>query len=224
MKLEEKKALIAEERRIWEKEKHEIMDLVNIDSEVIALNVGGTHHMMTERDVLRHVPGSTLEKMFNGMHELKKVGDEVFLDRDGRTFQHLVNYLRNKRDTWPEFTDPNDEVHFFKELDWWKIPPKEHHARRTTVMSAPGKSLQPPKIPEPVKESLYSYKTEAPPKRMQSPPSSRIQPQHSHPDPFNDARSDDSHGVALKAAKEKWNELGPLRLEDIMRNSEEPID
>lgn len=36
--------------------------------------------------------------------------------------------------------------------------------------------------------------------------------------------SDDSHGVALKAAKDKWNELGPLRLEDIMRNSGEPID
>jgi hypothetical protein len=30
--------------------------------------------------------------------------------------------------------------------------------------------------------------------------------------------------VALKAAKEKWNELGPLRLEDIVKNSVEPID
>ena len=36
--------------------------------------------------------------------------------------------------------------------------------------------------------------------------------------------SDDSHGVALKAAKDKWNELGPLRLEDIMRNSNDNID
>jgi len=30
--------------------------------------------------------------------------------------------------------------------------------------------------------------------------------------------------VALRAAKEKWNELGPLRLEDIVANSQEPID
>ena len=44
------------------------------------------------------------------------------------------------------------------------------------------------------------------------------------PDAFHDGRSEDSHGVALKAAKDKWNELGPLRLEDIMRNSKEPID
>jgi hypothetical protein len=31
--------------------------------------------MMTERDVLRLVPGSTLEKMFSGLHELKKIDD-----------------------------------------------------------------------------------------------------------------------------------------------------
>lgn len=30
---------------------------------------------------------------------------------------------------------------------------------------------------------------------------------------------DETHGVALKAAKDKWNELGPLRLDDIMANS-----
>jgi hypothetical protein len=28
----------------------------------------------------------------------------------------------------------------------------------------------------------------------------------------------------LLAAKEKWNELGPLRFEDIIANSKEPID
>ena len=30
--------------------------------------------------------------------------------------------------------------------------------------------------------------------------------------------------VVLRAAKEKWNELGPLRLEDIVANSTEFID
>ena len=160
IKLEEKKALIVEERKIWEKEKHEIQDLVNLESEVVALNVGGTHHLMTERDVLRAVPGSTLEKMFNGMHELKKINDEVFLDRDGNTFNHLINYLRNKREVFPEFTDPNEEVHFFKELDWWKIPTKQHVSRRTTT----NQSLQPRNIPESVKETLY--KSEAQPISM----------------------------------------------------------
>jgi hypothetical protein len=36
--------------------------------------------------------------------------------------------------------------------------------------------------------------------------------------------SEDSHGVALKAAKDKWNELGPLRLEEIVKNAKEPIE
>jgi hypothetical protein len=37
-------------------------------------------------------------------------------------------------------------------------------------------------------------------------------------------QSDEQHGVALKAAKDKWNELGPLRLDDIMANSQIQID
>ena len=35
---------------------------------------------------------------------------------------------------------------------------------------------------------------------------------------------DDQPGAALKAVKEKWSELGPLKLEDIIANSGEPID
>ena len=73
------------------------------ESEVVALNIGGTHHLMTERDVLRLVPGSLLHKMFSGMHECKKIGDEVFLDRDGKTFLNLVKYLRNNMTVFPEF-------------------------------------------------------------------------------------------------------------------------
>jgi hypothetical protein len=59
--------------------------------------------------------------MFNGMHELKKIDDEVFLDRDGKTFLNVVNYLRNDRQVFPESGDKNDELQVFKELDFWKI-------------------------------------------------------------------------------------------------------
>jgi hypothetical protein len=31
-------------------------------------------------------------------------------------------------------------------------------------------------------------------------------------------------GVALRAVKDKWTELGPLKLEDIIQNSSEAID
>jgi len=132
MKLNQKNEMILIERKQWESQKDEIKDLVKMDSEVIALNVGGTHHLMTERDVLTLCKDSILEKMFNGMHELKKIEGEVFLDRDGKTFLNLVNYLRNDREVFPDFMDRNDEIHFFKELDFWKIPTKYHHAMSKT--------------------------------------------------------------------------------------------
>lgn len=74
-KLLQKQQQIQAERDQFEKDKKDIADLVKLDSEVIPINVGGTHHMMTERDVLRLVPGSTLEKMFSGLHELKKIDE-----------------------------------------------------------------------------------------------------------------------------------------------------
>jgi hypothetical protein len=41
---------------------------------------------------------------------------------------------------------------------------------------------------------------------------------------LGDSGAEESQGVALKAAKDKWNELGPLRLDDIVANSKTPID
>lgn len=60
--------------------------------------------------------------MFSDMHELKMINDEVFLDRDGITFETLVNYLRNDRKVFPEFNDKKTEKNFFKELHFWGIP------------------------------------------------------------------------------------------------------
>ena len=145
-KLNEKNDLIMIERMKWEAEKDEIKGMIDLDSEVVALNVGGTHHLLTERDVLRLCPGSILEKMFNGMHELKKINEEVFLDRDGKTFLNMVNYLRNDREVYPDFMDRNDEVQFMKELDFWKVPQK--YQNNSAKKSYKGPSLAP--IPAPV--------------------------------------------------------------------------
>lgn len=55
------------------------------------------------------------------MHALKKVNDEVFMDRDGKTFETLVNYLRNDRKVFPEFDNKNEENMFHKEVNYWGI-------------------------------------------------------------------------------------------------------
>jgi len=65
--------------------------------------------------------------MFNDMHELKKTDEAVFIDRDGKTFEFLVNYLRNDRRVFPDFADKNEETMFIKELHFWGI---DTHNRR----------------------------------------------------------------------------------------------
>ena len=113
------------ERQLWEDEKALIRSKVAYDSDVVNINVGGTMHLQTEKEVLQSVPGSTLQKLFSDMHELKIIDDEVFLDRDGKTFEALVNYLRNDRKVFPEFADKNMENNFYKELHYWGID-REH--------------------------------------------------------------------------------------------------
>jgi hypothetical protein len=63
---------------------------------MIELNVGGTHDITAKRSVLCKVATSDLSDMFSGRHELKKDDKgKVFLDRDGKTFEHIISYLRN---------------------------------------------------------------------------------------------------------------------------------
>ena len=88
-------------------EKELIRSKVKPGSEILSLNVGGTHHFQIEREVLRSVPGSTLAKMFSDMHELKETEGEIFVDRDGKIFELLANYLRNERQVYPDFSDVN---------------------------------------------------------------------------------------------------------------------
>ena len=107
-KLKSKLDRILEEKRLWEDEKRMLKNKNGFESDILQLNVGGTHKLMVSTKVLQSVQGSQLQKMFGGMHELKKVDDCVFLDRDGGTFQTLVNYLRNDRKVYPEFDNVND--------------------------------------------------------------------------------------------------------------------
>jgi hypothetical protein len=77
--------------------------VTNPDGEVVDLNIGGTHQMMSSLDVLTRDKGSDLEKLFSGEHKHKIIDGKVFLDRDGETFKSLLNYLRNGMDVYPEF-------------------------------------------------------------------------------------------------------------------------
>jgi len=41
------------------------------------------------------LPGSSLEAMFSGRHELNKLDGKIYLDRDPKIFSYLISYLKN---------------------------------------------------------------------------------------------------------------------------------
>ena len=85
------------------------------------MNIGGTEKIMTSRKVLCEgaAKGSKLAELFSlGADELKlnTVADKIFIDRDGKTFAVMVNYLRNDCMVQPRFESEYDESLFKAEL------------------------------------------------------------------------------------------------------------
>lgn len=120
-KLKQRLDKILDEKKAWESEKRMLLTKNGFDQELVNLNVGGTHKVTVSQKVLQLVKNSQLAKMFSGMHELKKVDDAYFIDRDGATFLQLINFLRNDRKIYPEFETANDQKQFSEELIFWGI-------------------------------------------------------------------------------------------------------
>ena len=73
---------------------------------------------------MTQVEGSILAKYFSDMHELKVNEEgEVFLDRDPKTFEMLINYLRSDCRIFPAFETKNEQNMFINELFHWGIDP-----------------------------------------------------------------------------------------------------
>ena len=147
---------------------------------------------MAERDILQSCKGSVLDKMFNGLQELKIIDNEVFLDRDGKTFSHLVNYLRNDRELMPEFYDQNEEKQFYKELEFWKVPLK---------YGKPPQFEQSQSYPKVVNITQMSAT-----KLQNSPRQSKLF------EDYNRVGNQKSLNETNSPAKEKWMELGPFHV------------
>eukprot|EP00826_Nyctotherus_ovalis_P033788 TRINITY_DN2753_c0_g1_i12.p1 TRINITY_DN2753_c0_g1~~TRINITY_DN2753_c0_g1_i12.p1 ORF type:complete len:440 (+),score=110.94 TRINITY_DN2753_c0_g1_i12:160-1479(+) len=116
--LAEEKQNQAAEREKWEENRRKAAKLFGQD--VIELNVGGTHKLVTTKATLCKAQGSTLAAMFNGKHKLKLHKGQVFIDRDGDTFSKVLSYLRN--DKVPLLKDELEKALFREELNYWAIP------------------------------------------------------------------------------------------------------
>ena len=73
----------------------------------VKLNVGG-HHFTTSLQTLTKDPNSRLAAMFSGEHDENST---IFLERDGKHFRFILNYLRNGELVLP------DDAKFVKELE-----------------------------------------------------------------------------------------------------------
>lgn len=84
------------------------------------LNVGGNLKEVS-RELLTTVSDSLLKKTFSGKHNLKSVNGAVFLDRDPKIFDMVLNYLRYDTHYIPK--NVNEEVKrlFDMEIQFWGI-------------------------------------------------------------------------------------------------------
>jgi hypothetical protein len=66
------------------------------DENIIDLNVGG-YKFTTSRETLCRVPGSLFEALLSGRHDFPARQNQdgaYFIDRDGKHFHHILNFLR----------------------------------------------------------------------------------------------------------------------------------
>ena len=80
---------IQDKKRQWEIE-HFKSDKA---SEIIELNIGGTHRVATSRSTLTKYCNSLLASLFRSDIKLTKYKGSYFIDRDGVAFTSMITYL-----------------------------------------------------------------------------------------------------------------------------------
>ncbi|ESQ42955.1 hypothetical protein EUTSA_v10014237mg [Eutrema salsugineum] len=89
-------------------------------SSMVRLNIGGKKFCTTIDTLTNREPDSMLAAMFSGRHAMcqeSKTG-YVFIDRDGKHFRHILNWLRDGTD--PTLSDP-DCSELLREADYYQL-------------------------------------------------------------------------------------------------------
>ena len=99
-----------------------MVELNKIESEVINLNIGGSK-FTTSLQTLRSDPSSMLGVMFSGRYPITKQNDgSIFIDRDGRHFHTILNYLRGTISSMKQLPDDRLTLSdLFNEVDYYQI-------------------------------------------------------------------------------------------------------
>jgi hypothetical protein len=118
--------IIKKEKEIWENQKELIQKISFKDEDIIQLNVGGKLFTTYHQTLCKKINGeeNMLTAMFSGRFEMKKDPEgRFFIDRDGRHFVYILNYLRDEGDEL-EFIFPENPLilkELKKEFNYYQI-------------------------------------------------------------------------------------------------------
>ena len=109
---------------------------------VLKLNVGGTE-FTTSIQTLTKDTGSTLHAMFSGRFETKPTEDgSYFIDREGKNFGYILNYLRTGRFILPPDAGELLREELLEEAEFYQIRGIVEELRSVTVQTCLLKILQ----------------------------------------------------------------------------------
>ena len=69
---------------------------------------------------MTQIQNSSLEAMFSGRHDVKKVNGKIFVDRDPEVFKLLIQYLRNGCQRI-ELESPYQNKMLDAEIEYWDV-------------------------------------------------------------------------------------------------------
>lgn len=110
-------------------------------SSKIKLNVGGKIYKTT-LDTLRKDPDSMLNAMFSGKFELKADEEDgaYFIDRDGKLFRYILNYLRDGDLLYPE--DQTAKEQLLKEAKFYQVQGIINHLEEALSFGIPSSIIK----------------------------------------------------------------------------------
>lgn len=152
--LEEARQQLQEDRRAFEEECRRVQNVLS-DVEQVTLNVGG-FKFTTSVSTLRNAPSPSLfNAMFSGRHNVVKDAEGCyFIDRDGRHFHDVLNFLRDGAFSCPsEATDFKYLLELRSEANYYgltglmqaidRFPYGQIKVARTTALNMEDRSAKP---------------------------------------------------------------------------------
>ncbi|XAR64860.1 hypothetical protein NMG60_11008740 [Bertholletia excelsa] len=100
------------------------MMMPNVSSTLVRLNIGGKKFCTTIDTLTQRDPDSMLAAMFSGRHTACQDSEKgyVFVDRDGKHFRHILNWLRDG--IVPTLED-NEYAELLQEAEYYQLLRKE---------------------------------------------------------------------------------------------------